>query len=150
MTVEQTLPPDEDCQAISEQNQLTDSRRSKRKCLIALVAIMTGFGLIAGMLPEDEVTARLIECLMILAIAFVVLIWCHVDAGEQNFTISFRLSLLILLALIIGFPYYIFITRKNGPVLKTLILAALFFILLNVLNVIGYELGCMVYNARYG
>ena len=110
----------------------TDSQRAKRRCLILLLQIAGCGGFLLGVLPEDSG-------------AIIVLVWCYMDAEERGFEISFRLALLILLLLIVGFPYYILRTRSNIPALKTLGLAVLFSALFLGLNTIAYELGFWIY-----
>lgn len=127
-----------------------DSRRAKRKCLIILLTIAVCGGFLEGYFPEDGfIPLWFLEIGMSLSTVIVAMVWCYIDAGERGFTISFRLSLLLFLLLIVGFLYYILKTRCNREAIKTLGLAALFCLLFYTLSEISYQLGIEVY-WRYG
>lgn len=137
---------DESTSVIEVSAEGTDSRRAKRKCLIVLLVIALCGGFLEGILPEDGfIPLWFLEIGMSLSTVIVAMVWCYIDAGERGFTISFRLSLLLFLLLIIGFPYYILKTRRNREALKTLGLAALFCLLFYTLSEIAYQLGIEAY-----
>ena len=131
--------------------QGTDSRRAKRKCVLVFLTIAICGGFLEGYLPENGfIPLWLIGLGMNIAGVVTAMVWCYLDAEERDFTISFRLSLLLFLMLIVGFPYYILKTRRNREAIIILGLAALFFVLFILFSEITYRIGLEVYYYRYG
>lgn len=124
-----------------------DLRRPKRNCLIQLFAIGLFGGFIQGIGLES--IYMIIEYVTGIAGTLMAIRWCYLDADERDVAISFRLSLLMLLLFVVGFPYYILKTRQNIQALKVLGIAFGIFVAYCILATLANELGCMIYNARH-
>lgn len=141
------LEPDIDYGTAVAEHPAPDTQRPKRNCLIQIFAIMIAGGFMQGILPEDS-NFSLIEIVTIVLFTLMAMRWCYIDADERNFTISFRLSLLLFLLFLAGFPYYILKTRRNLDALIVMGVTFLIFVLASVLNEAAYALGVAIYNAR--
>ena len=139
---------DDNTQVFESEPKPVDLRRAKRKCLVQLLAIMVVGGFMQGILPE-EIAYPFLEIVTDLIGVIMAMRWCYMDARERDYVISFRLSLLVFLLFIVGFPYYILKTRSNHQALKVIGLSVLIFLLAYVLNNVSYQIGCAIYNAWY-
>jgi hypothetical protein len=140
----------DECSAVGAVPAKIDMRRGKRKCVLVYLTIAIIGGFLEGYLPEDGlIPFWLLELGMGLSSVITAMVWCYLDAEERGFTISFRLSLLLFLVLIAGFPYYVLKTRRNREALKTLGLAVLCLVLFLLFDEIAYRIGVEVYYLRW-
>ena len=122
-----------------------DSRRIKRNCLILILAIMTIGGFLQGVFPENPEFPLMGFITSVLAVIMAIR-WCLWDAEERNFTVSFRLTLLLFFLFPLAFLYYVLRTRRNREALKVMGIGVGVFLLAAFLNGIAYALGCTVYD----
>lgn len=96
-------------------------RVKKRRIIYLLFAVSVAYGVICCFMPpgRDPLGFVLRLPLLVLGVS-----WCFADAAERNFKIGLVLKILLVLFWIIGFPIYLFRTRKLKA-FKTLGLAFL-------------------------
>ncbi len=123
-------------------------RRPKRNTLIIFFTVGLVGGFLEGIWPQEE-ACPFIEATTLIISTIIAMCWCYLDARERDYKISFRLSLLLFLLLPAGFSYYLKKTRQNTALLKILAIETIVFLAYSAIYCLSYELGCMIYNARY-
>ncbi len=132
-------------QSVVEPDIRANSIHSKKKCLYTILIASGLWGFLAGILPEDSFYVPIMDIIYTIVLSLSILTWSLLDSEERHYSISTKLSILIFLIWIIGFPFYILRTHKRRTAMITLIHAALFAMVCIGFHYIFYWAGCYLY-----
>ena len=107
-------------------SEAPSNRTLKKRVLIGLLVLAACEGIVMMFLPEVGQLRSVAQLVPALPFLFLILLWCHYDAADHNFSLGRIMTSSLILFMAIAFPIYLFRSRGFFSGLKTLALACLF------------------------
>jgi len=113
-------------QAPASDSEAPSNRTLKKRVLIGLLVLAACEGVVMVFVPEVAQTGSAAQLASTLPFLFLILLWCHYDAADHDFSLGRLMAVSLVLFMAIAFPIYLFRSRGFFSGLKTLALACLF------------------------